>query len=128
MTPAKQGENEMNNQFDLDQGIENAIQTLIKVVSARDTEPTEDEIIELGERCGVLAIAAAYRPSHSRVEEWEPVDGDLEALNELFGTEDLEDLLGIDREEQVLRLFSSAYKDAARSTVDGIADVADQWS
>ena len=119
----------MKNGMDLQGEIENAIDSLIARVQERDSDPVEDEIIELGMRCGVLAVAVCYRHGHSDVSQWEPCDGDFEALGEMFGVEYIfdYDVEEEDRWMAIMGLFEASYKDAAQSTVDGMADVVQEW-
>ena len=119
----------MKNEMDLHGGIESAIDTLIARVRESDREPTEDEIIELGMRCGVLAVAVCYRHGHSDVSQWEPCDGDFEALGEMFGVDRIfdYDVEEEDRWMAIMDLFKAAYCGAAQSTVDDVDEIVREW-
>ena len=78
--------------------------------------PHQKDVARLGHLCGKLAVATCYTDA-SRPEEWEPADGDIDALEELFGQDPYEEGDGFG--DGVYETFDRAYKAGVSKTVEG---------
>ena len=78
--------------------------------------PRKKDVERLGRLCGKLAVAACYTDD-SRPEEWEPADGDIDALEELFGQDPYEE--GLATGDEVFFAFNGAYKEGVAEAVEG---------
>ena len=78
--------------------------------------PRKKDVERLGHLCGQLAVAACYTDD-SRPEEWEPADGDIDALEELFGQDPYEE--GLATGDEALWDFNDAYKEGVAEAIEG---------
>jgi len=78
--------------------------------------PRRKDVIRLGRLCGKLAAATCYT-SDSRPEEWETADGDIDALEDLFGQDPYEE--GVAAGDEVFFAFDDAYKEGVAEAIDG---------
>ena len=76
-------------------------------------------IKKLGALCGALAVEVGYDPDHSRIEAWEPADGDIDALNELCGGDPYR--FGDEEGDRIMDLFCQAYHEGVRESVQAAA-------
>ena len=102
-----------------EQTIEENIDTLIAEWQKLVKPPTDAAIALLGKWCGMLAVEVGYDPDHSRIEAWEPADGDIDALNELFGYDPYDE--GDEEGDRVMDLFCQSYHEGVRESVQAVA-------
>ena len=84
--------------------------------------PHQKAVTRLGHLCGQLAVAACYTDD-SRPEEWEPADGDIDALEELFGQDPYEEGEGFGG--GVYGAFDRAYKAGVSKAVEGRREISE---
>ena len=84
--------------------------------------PRRKDVIRLGRLCGKLAVATCYTPD-SRPEEWEPADGDIDALEDLFGQDPYEE--GDATGDEVFFAFNEAYEEGVAEALDGRSEISE---
>ena len=76
----------------------------------------------LGRLCGKLAVATCYTDD-SRPEEWEPAQGDIDALEELWSGDPyrFDDATG----DEAYAVFNEAYEEGVAEALDGRSETSE---